>query len=39
MDPDKQIHLDMDTVVSFVIQSDQVSEGGAISVLCHVNTT
>jgi len=27
----------MDTIVSFVIQSRQVSKGGAISVPCHVN--
>ena len=27
----KLIHLDMDTIVSFVIQSGQVSKGGAIS--------
>jgi len=34
---DKQIHADVDTIVSFVIQSGQVSEGGAISVLCYIN--
>jgi len=28
---DKQIHMDVDTIVSFVIYSGQVSEGGAIS--------
>jgi len=33
----KQIHVDLDTIVSFVIQSGQVSEGRVISVLCHVN--
>ena len=37
MYPDKQIHLDMDTKVSFVIQSEQVLQGGAISVSGHVN--
>jgi len=35
MDWDKQIH--MNKVVSFVIQSKQVSEGGAISVSHHIN--
>jgi len=34
---DKQIHVPMDTMVSFVIQGGQVSEGGAISVSRHVN--
>jgi len=34
---DKQILVDVDTIVSFVIQSGQVSEGEEISVLCHVN--
>jgi len=34
---DKQIHLDVDTIVSFVILSRQVSEGRAISVSRHVN--
>jgi len=34
---DKQIHIDMDTIVSFVIHSGQVSEGGVISVFRHVN--
>jgi len=34
---DKQIHMSMDTLVSFAIQSGQVSEGGAFSVSCHVN--
>ena len=29
---DKHIHVHMDTLVSFVIQSRQVLEGGAISV-------
>ena len=28
---DKQMHVDMDTTVSFVIQSGQVSEGKPIS--------
>jgi len=37
MDLDKQIHQEVDTIVSFVIQSRQVSEGGAISVFRHVN--
>ena len=36
VDSDKQIHLDVDTIVSFVIQSGQVSVGGAISVWRHV---
>jgi len=31
---DKQIHVDMDTIVSLVIYSGQVSEGGRS--LCHV---
>ena len=30
---------DVDKFVSFVIQSRQVLEGGAISVLCHVHFT
>jgi len=34
---DKQIQVDMDTIVSFVIQSGQVLEGGEISVSNHVN--
>jgi len=34
---DKQIHLDMDTIVSSVIQSEQVLECKAISVSLHVN--
>ena len=34
---DKQIPTDMYTIVSFVIQSGQVSEGGAISLSPHVN--
>jgi len=33
---DKQIHVDVDTIVSFVIQSGQVSKGGGISVSHHV---
>ena len=33
----KQIYVHMDTIVPFVKQSRQVSEGGAISVLRHVN--
>ena len=33
----KQIHVDLDTIVSFVIQSGHVSEDGVISVSCHVN--
>jgi len=33
MDSDKQLHMDIDTIVSFVIQSGQVSEGGPISML------
>jgi len=33
---DKQIHVDMDTIV-FVIQSGKVSEGGEISVSRYVN--
>jgi len=39
MYPDKQIHVDMDTIVSFLIQSGKVSEGRAISMSCHVNYT
>jgi len=39
MYPDKQIHVDMDTIVSFLIQSEQVSEGRAISMSRHVNYT
>ena len=31
---DKQIHVDLDTIVAFVIQSRKVSAGGAISVQC-----
>ena len=34
---DKQIHMNLDTIVSFVIQSGQVLEGGTISVSRHVN--
>ena len=34
---DKQIHVDLNTIVSFVTQSGQVSEDGAISVSRHVN--
>ena len=37
VDSDKQIHMDMDTIVSYVIQSGQVLEGGVISVSHHVN--
>ena len=37
VDSDKQIHLDMDTMVPFVIKCGQVLEGGAISVSRHVN--
>jgi len=37
MYPDKQIHMDMDTTVSFVIPRGKVSEGGAISVSRHVS--
>jgi len=33
----KQILVGVDTIVSLVIQSRKVSEGGAISVSCHVN--
>jgi len=29
---DKQIHVNVNTIVSFVIQSGQVLEGGAISI-------
>ena len=29
--------MDVDTIASFVIQSGQVSEGGAITVSCRVN--
>ena len=36
---DKQIPMDLDTIVSFVTQSGQVLEGGAISVSRHVNST
>ena len=35
---DKQIHVDVDTIVSFDIKSGQVSEGGRISVSPHVNS-
>jgi len=31
---DKQIHVDVDTKVSFVIQSSKVSESKVISVSC-----
>jgi len=34
---DKQIHMDLDTIVSFVIQSGQVSKGREISVSHHLN--
>ena len=34
---DKQTSMDMDTIVSFVLQSGQVPECGAISVLSHAN--
>ena len=34
---DKQIHMNLDTIVSFVIQSGQVLDGGTISVSRHVN--
>ena len=34
---DKKILTDMYTIVSFVIQSGQVLEGGAISLSPHVN--
>ena len=34
---DKQIPVVVDIIVSFVIQSGQVLEGRAISVLCHIN--
>ena len=37
VDPNKQILVNMDTIVSFVIQSGQVSVGGTISVSCHDN--
>ena len=37
MNCDKQIHVDMDTIVTFVIQSGQASKGGAISMSCHVD--
>ena len=33
----KQIHVEVDTIVSFVIQSGQVSEGRGIFVSGHVN--
>ena len=36
MDLDKQIHQEVDTIVSFCY-TKQVSEGGAISVFRHVN--
>ena len=36
---DKQIPMDLDTIVSFVTQSGQVLEGGAISVSLLVNST
>jgi len=32
-----QLHMDMDTIVSFVIQSGQVWEGRAISLSRHVS--
>jgi len=35
---DKQIHVDMYTIVSFVIQSGQVSESGMIAMSLHVNS-
>jgi len=34
---DKQIHVDVDTIVSFVMQSGQVSDDVVISLLRHVN--
>jgi len=34
---DKQIHVNVDTIVSFVIHSRQVLEGGALSMSHHVN--
>ena len=34
---DKQMHVDMDTIVSFVIQSGQVSESKANAVSHQVN--
>ena len=37
MNSDKQIHVDIDTIVSSVIQSEQVLECKAISVSLHVN--
>ena len=37
MDLDKQIYVEVDTIVFFVIQSRQVSEGLAISMSHHVN--
>ena len=37
IDLDKQIHLEVDTLVSFVIQSGQMSEVGAISLSHHVD--
>jgi len=37
MYPDKQKHMDVDTIVSFVIQSWLVLEVGAISMSLHVN--
>jgi len=35
---DKQIHVHVDTIVSFVIQSGQVSEGRGILVSLHVKS-
>ena len=35
---DKQIHVDVDTIVSFDIKSGQVSEGGTIFMSPHVNS-
>jgi len=32
----KQIPVDLDTLVSFVIQSGRVLEGGVISMLCDI---
>jgi len=38
LDKQIQIHVDVDTRVSFVIQSEQVSESLAISMSRHVNS-
>jgi len=37
MDSNKQMHVDIDTIVTFVIQRWQVLEGGVISVSRHLN--